>query len=92
MLTYAHVCSRMQDHYTALHLACRYNDTPDTVVALLDARADPTLLSRGGQPAALIAATLGDPSVLEAVSEVDLCVCVCVCVREREREERDREY
>ena len=70
----------MQDHYTALHLACRYNDTPDTVVALLDARADPTLLSRGGQPAALIAATLGDPSVLEAVSEVDFCVCLCLCV------------
>ena len=47
---------RAQDLYTALHLSCRYNSSTDTVLALLDARADPTLVSRGGQPPALVAA------------------------------------
>jgi hypothetical protein len=67
---------RSQDLYTPLHLACRYNMTPDTVLALLDARADPSLMSRAGQPPALIAATLGDESVLEVVSEAHWRLCL----------------
>ena len=67
---------RSLDHYTAMHLACRYNTDTDTVLALLDARADPTLLSRAGQPPALIAATLGDERVLEAVSESHWRLCL----------------
>jgi len=67
---------RVQDHYTPLHLACRYNVTTDTAIALLEARADPTMLSRAGQPPALIAATLGDEAVLEVVSEAHWRMCL----------------
>ena len=67
---------RAQDLYTALHLSCRYNSSTDTVLALLDARADPTLVSRGGQPPALVAAALGDALVLEVVSEAHWRLCL----------------
>ncbi len=46
---------RFSDHFTALHLACKHNQKPDTVQALLAARADPGLTSRAGYPPAYLA-------------------------------------
>jgi ankyrin repeat protein len=46
---------RFSDHFTALHLACKHNQKPDTVQALLSAGADPGLTSRAGYPPAYLA-------------------------------------
>ncbi|EKX50186.1 hypothetical protein GUITHDRAFT_67066, partial [Guillardia theta CCMP2712] len=46
---------RPSDGYTALHVACRHSNSMETVRTLLSSRADPTLKSRSGQPAAFLA-------------------------------------
>lgn len=67
---------RRSDGYTALHVACRWNRTIQTVEGILEARADPALTSRSGHPPAYIAATLGSERVLNTVAQAHYRLCV----------------
>eukprot|EP00282_Hemiselmis_andersenii_P008099 CAMPEP_0114121222 /NCGR_PEP_ID=MMETSP0043_2-20121206/7065_1 /TAXON_ID=464988 /ORGANISM="Hemiselmis andersenii, Strain CCMP644" /LENGTH=439 /DNA_ID=CAMNT_0001213893 /DNA_START=333 /DNA_END=1649 /DNA_ORIENTATION=- len=60
---------RDHDHFSALHLACKFNKTPNTVQALLQARADPGLVSRAGYPPAYLAGSQGVKEVVEFMNE-----------------------
>lgn len=67
---------RVTDGYTALHVACKWSNLPFTAMALLHLRADPSLVSRGGRPAALLAAREGASDVLEKVQEIHWKLCL----------------